>query len=470
MGAEHADKIARETGTPASSAEKPAPVVDPALYRREDVRRVLIAWDIGALYRVLQGDAGLRQRQIAARTGQSQSEVADIITGRRKVESHSLLRRIAEGLDIPPELMGLSWWAADGTYAGPDGAYCGEVTVAELPKGVSAEMQRRHLLALGAIAAFGAPIEGLGEIMGLGTPTPAPLPSQLFGVHVVQVRELTRSLHTAIHAYGSQPQLSSAAAAQADQLLDVPGTEPVTQALMAAVAELHNVAGWAGLDAGLHDYAMYHYTRALELAIEAGDAYQQVVALSCAGLTMVEHGHPNDGLKMLQLGQVKSWDIPPDHDMRKIAEACVQADAATTLASMGEAQAASTELAKSRELWQPAHTDPWGDPDGRVACLEIERGRLDMAEPFAVASVRRWEGISQRGRTLSAVVLATVHVQAGEPDGLAMAHRAITDVTKLSSVHARTRLRPLAVALEGRPGADAKELARMTRQVAATRV
>lgn len=122
------------------------------------------------------------------------------------------------------------------------------------------------------------------------------------------------------------------------------------------------------------------------------------------------------------------------------------------------------------ELARRGITQPWGDPDGAAARLEIEWGNLDRAEPFAVASVRRWGGVSERGRTLSTVVLATVHVQAGEPDGLTMAHRAITDVTKLSSVQARTRLRPLADALASRPNSEAKDLARMAHQVATTRV
>ncbi len=39
-------------------------------------------------------------------------------------------------------------------------------------------------------------------------------------------------------------------------------------------------------------------------------------------------------------------------------------------------------------------------------------GRYDVAEQFPAASVRRWEG-SQVSRTLSAVVLATVHVRTG---------------------------------------------------------
>ena len=172
-------------------------------------------------------------------------------------------------------------------------------------------MLRRHVLALGGVAAVGAPIIGellnIGELLDLSGPAPALRPSRLFGVHVAQVRDLTGSLRRAIHTHGANPQVSSAATAWADQLLGVPGTEPIKRALMAAVAELHTVAGWAGSEAGFLDRAMFHYGRAPELATEAGDAYLKAVALAGAGMAMVEHGHPNDGLKMLQLGAVKSW-------------------------------------------------------------------------------------------------------------------------------------------------------------------
>ena len=86
------------------------------------------------------------QRRIAELTGQSQSEVSEILKGRR-VLSYDLLVRITEGLAIPRELMGLSWWGPDGTHAGPDGAYGGEVTVADPSEGVD-EILRRHVLAL----------------------------------------------------------------------------------------------------------------------------------------------------------------------------------------------------------------------------------------------------------------------------------------------------------------------------------
>jgi hypothetical protein len=104
-----------------------------------------------------------------------------------------------------------------------------------------------------------------------------------------------------------------------------------------------------------------------------------------------------------------------------------------------------------------------------AALLEVERGRLDVAEPFAVSSVRRWEGISRLGNTRSAATLAMIHIRSGESDGLQLAHGAITAVGKLSSVRARKRLEPLATALDARRGSDARELARMARQVAVTR-
>jgi len=55
----------------------------------------------------------------------------------------------------------------------------------------------------------------------------------------------------------------------------------------------------------------------------------------------------------------------------------------------------------------------------------------------------------------------------GEPRRLELAHGAITNTTKLTSVRMRCQLPPLAQALETRPGSDYRALARMARQVAA---
>jgi hypothetical protein len=110
-----------------------------------------------------------------------------------------------------------------------------------------------------------------------------------------------------------------------------------------------------------------------------------------------------------------------------------------------------------------------GDVHRVAALLELERGQLDAAEALAASSVRLWESRgARRGRTNAGILLATIHVRAGESDGLRLAHEAITDAMKLSSVRVHWRLKPLATALDARPGSDARDLARTARRVSTT--
>jgi hypothetical protein len=70
-------------------------------------------------------------------------------------------------------------------------------------------MLRRHLLALGATATFGAPIKGLGELLAqLGDPAPVPLPSRLSHIHVVKVRDLTQQLLDVARIHGPDLELA----------------------------------------------------------------------------------------------------------------------------------------------------------------------------------------------------------------------------------------------------------------------
>ncbi|MGH3793871.1 MAG: helix-turn-helix domain-containing protein [Pseudonocardiaceae bacterium] len=82
-------------------------VIDPAWWEQPDMRAALAVRDIGEVYRTLTS-LGVSQRQIATLVGQSQSEVSEIVKG-RVVKDSSVLERIAEGLGIPRERMGLSW-------------------------------------------------------------------------------------------------------------------------------------------------------------------------------------------------------------------------------------------------------------------------------------------------------------------------------------------------------------------------
>ncbi|MBV9012192.1 MAG: helix-turn-helix transcriptional regulator [Pseudonocardiales bacterium] len=437
-----------------------------AWYEWPAARAALEARDVGAVYRLLRR-VGFSQREIGQRTGQSQSEVSEILRG-RQVRDITVLERICDGLGVPRERMRL-WGSAEGTgeaYAGNGTDPSEEVDVEE--------MLRRVLLAYGGVALVGRPVPKLGGLAALPAPAPVPLPSRIEGRHVAQVRNLTRRLGQ-VSEPAAEPEVLSGAAAWATRLLDVPGDELVQRALQVAVAELHLETGWEWFEAGHYRHAMHHYTAALKLANQAKDAYLQATALIYAGLATRERGHPNTALKMIQIGEVKSWSIPRDEQraviIGAIGRAAVEADAreetAMALADMGDLGGAEREMARARELWLPTRADRYSDGDRPAALLALRRGRLDLAEGLAAASVRRWEGISQVGHAASTIVLATVHVRAGERSGLPAAHSAITAVSRLSSRRLHRRLEPLADALAAQGGRDAQDLARRARQTAA---
>jgi predicted XRE-type DNA-binding protein len=90
----------------------------------EAMRAALAARDITLLYRLLH-QSGVSQREIARHTGQSQSEVSEIVNG-RTVRDVTVLESIADGLGIPLASMRLA-----GVVGGEDGTYGGQSTIAE---------------------------------------------------------------------------------------------------------------------------------------------------------------------------------------------------------------------------------------------------------------------------------------------------------------------------------------------------
>ena len=455
----HADRILAKAGQP-EPPKKPEPPLDPALYQREDVRRILGERDIAALYRVLKDDAGVTQRTIAELTGMAQSEVSEILAGRR-VLAYDVLVRIAEGLGIPRELMGLSY--------GDSNAYGGdEATVTGPPEGVTDEMLRRHFIAGLAAAAFGRPL-----LAGLLDPPLAgvqhvPLPSRLTLGDVADLRAGTEQLRSLAKRYGGQADIVDAVANRSMRLLSVPADDVVQRPLRSALSELREFAGWCCFDQRAYDVARTHFTDAVGLARDANDPYRAAYAMFHAGCMTEECGHPNDALKLFQLGLFK---LSESRDPRAPAlEAWLQADSASAYAHLGYPDMARSELAAAWDAWHPPHENDRGGLEWVTALVERDLGRIDVAERLAASSVRHWGATgNRRDAALPAITLAELHVMAGEPRGLAMAKTVIDTVALLHSVRAHERLEPLAVALEARRSSDARDLAHRARQVSAVR-
>lgn len=71
--------------------------------------------DIASLYRYLQA-CGFKQRRIATLTESNQSDVTEIVTGRRVPRTYDLFVRIANGLGIPRGRMGLAYIGSDAAW------------------------------------------------------------------------------------------------------------------------------------------------------------------------------------------------------------------------------------------------------------------------------------------------------------------------------------------------------------------
>ena len=92
--------------------------IDPGIWRRPDMLAALGSRNIGTVYRLLQR-VGVSQRRIAAMTGQSQSEISEILSGRRVV-AYDVLTRIADGLKVPRGLLGLAHEVTPPKVTAPD--------------------------------------------------------------------------------------------------------------------------------------------------------------------------------------------------------------------------------------------------------------------------------------------------------------------------------------------------------------
>lgn len=417
-------------------------------------RRALAERDITTVYRFLT-QADISQRQIAQLTGQSQSEVSEVLKSRR-IMAYDVLVRIAQGLEVPRAWMGLAYDEG----APPTDPAMGEEVIDE-------DMKRRALLAAASVALLGAPV--LGEVLELPTPpmTPTPLPSRLGASDVAALKQLTARLRTVVRTHGGGADVVTAVANRSRPLMSVPAREPVKAELGSALADLHTLAGWCCVDSGLHDQARACFATAMDLAAAVGDGVQMASAFWHAGIHMRDAGAYNDGLKACQLGLIKLGESP-DSPGAAEATSWLNTESARVLAVMGQKQAADRSLKIAQE-WQPATPYDIADMECITSYVYLKLGNLGTAQKFAASSVCKWatEGASRREGVLADIALATIHAQTGQSDAAILAHRAIAGVAPLRSLRTRRiKLAPLIKALDARADSTSHDLAHRARQLA----
>ncbi|SEP53849.1 helix-turn-helix transcriptional regulator [Amycolatopsis saalfeldensis] len=447
------------TGGNGSGAGNPVPQ---DAWEQADMRAALAAREVSSVYRLLRKH-GVSQRQIAAMTGQSQSEVSEILKG-RQVMAYDVLTRIADGLGVPRGYMGLAY---DETTA---------IRVVGSSGGQQAEedesVKRRRFLAHAAQVTMGAAVFGPESGTWSSGPARTPAPGRIGMTDVRQVEAATRALRSLDYQYGGGF-CRDAVVAQlswGQQMLESNSTELVKSRLFVALADLHSLAGWTSFDTGLMDSARGHFANALDLA-KQGDSHPLVAnVLYRMGRVYLHQDAANDALKLFQLGQIAAQESGSE-----LAVAVLCANEAWAYALMGNEDRAMKLLGRSKDEFARAdlaNAESWvkffNETDvyamtGTVHTVLAQKNveHTKYAIPALTRAVESYTDDMARSKAFMLSALATNHLLEGDIDhGVKVGGKAIDCAESIKSERVKDRMRPLqAEAERRRNNVDARDLA-----------
>lgn len=328
-------------------------------------------------------------------------------------------------------------------------------------------VKRRALLATACMALFDQPL--LGEPLELTEPaTQLALPARLVAADLAVLRALTgqfRALGRAGHA--GMPDVLGPVTTWAERKLGVSAVDTPTTAreYQSALAELHTLAGWCCYDARQIDRSRWHYLRAMRLADDAGDVIEMASGLLHAAIGEIGLGAPDCALKYCQMAQVKLGEAPDSIAGKAEYQTRLHVRAARAYADLDRPDRVQDELQRAKNL--PEIIDPFerADLDHVRAAIHLILGNVNTAESYATTAIRTWGGHDLRDCVQTRILLARIHLRAGEPGVERIAAPAINAVAQLRSARARTLLVPLEQALRARGDSTSVDLAEQARQV-----
>jgi len=327
----------------------------PEWWEQEELRRILHARDIAALFTYLKGRS-FSWSAIGDLTGHQASRARAIGEGRRRVTEYDVLLRICIGLQIPRHYMGLGTNHVTSPDAGT--APASWEPGADLVPVTAEPIDVQGLLGVVASISVGAVPADVTQ--WLPAAHHVVLPDRLTPDDVTAVAETT-AVHRHMDAVtGGGACLPSALgyANWATQLLQVPCTDDhLTQQLRIVLAALHNLIGWLAHDTGNHDLARRHLVQSLVLA-RGCDHYQLLAnTLYRLGRVSLHEDEPELALRQFGLSQ------PAAQEGGCHTSAAISlANHAWANALLGRADLARdslTRAATERDLADPATTPEW---------------------------------------------------------------------------------------------------------------
>jgi transcriptional regulator with XRE-family HTH domain len=434
--------------------------VDPALWKRADMRAALAARDIAGVFRLLQR-VGVSQRRIAALTGQSQSEISEILAG-RQVVSYDVLARIADGLGVARGSLGLAY----------DDATAALVGVAPPATDEAAPEDSGQLLArLTELTVGAATIDP--QTWAQPFPLPwGPTPDHIGGSDVARLAAMTEQLRSLDreHGGGACREAALAQLTWAQQLLRAQADEETTRALHRAIGDLHLLAGWTSFDIGILGPARRHFSRALEHSRFVNEASLVAKVLYCMGRLHLHHGWAKQALRLFQLGQVAAQESGYGR-----AVAVLHANLAWAHSVVGDGRQALACIGRARDEFGRSEQEPSPPWISYFDSAELqalrgmalahmpdrsEQHRAEAIERFSLSTALR-ELPFARPRAFELTALAWLLIDNGEVEhGIRVGNDAVDVAAAIRSQRVIDRMAPLRASLARRKShGDARDLA-----------
>ncbi|MFF8566157.1 helix-turn-helix domain-containing protein [Streptomyces albidoflavus] len=352
--------------------------------------------DFGAVFRLVKARAGVYPSMIARRCDLTPSRVGEVMAGRRQLVHMDVVERIADGLRIPGQMLGLARraWETPSSLTVPE-QWPAEPVTSGLP---------------------GTDIDSVLALAADHCPSPAML----------------EALHSAIADYWRRDDehggetLRPAVVGQLHYVLGLLREQryvPFRDGLHGIAAELARLTGWTHFDARQYHQARAYFTEALSLAKAVNDRLFMANVLACMSLMATYQERPGDALALVSAAQDQAHHeaatTPRVLAMLAMREAFAHA-------ALGDRAATHRALAEAHASFGRIGT---GDPDPAwVAYFDetklavdtgIAHGRLgdaEIAEPLITDALRREQHSNHRGRAFHAFWLAHTQLQRGKLD------------------------------------------------------
>jgi transcriptional regulator with XRE-family HTH domain len=287
---------------------------------RADLREALRTHDLEGAFRVIVKYAGISQNRIALACGLTPGKVSTIMSGRTRVTSYEVLVRIADGLRVPGDLLGLATrpWEAEAQpmdenveaplrmempwQAGATVDFAARLARSDLA------MDRRSLARALAAGAFtgAALLDSLeGWLRPAAEHSGRRRPGRLGLREVEQLEEAAAVFRAWDHRYGGGlrrkavvGQLAEVAAALSEHQ-----APEVERRLYRVLAQLSGTAATMSWDSGFQRSAQDYYRLSLRAAHAGDDRLWGANVLAGMARQMLYAGRPHDALELVRFAQ-----------------------------------------------------------------------------------------------------------------------------------------------------------------------